>query len=63
MTPAEHIAEAERLLLLAQDGDVQSLPLSVSSTLQLALTHAVIAAAVELGVPHAPTSTPAVTSG
>lgn len=53
MTPAEHIAEAERLITLVQ-GDGNSGPLDSSvEDLLLAIAHAVIAFAVENGVPHA----------
>lgn len=57
MTPAEHIAEAERLLATAYEDGVP-LPLMPSSNeVKMAIAHALIALAVENGVPH--TSAPA----
>lgn len=53
MTPAEHIAEAERLITLVQN-DGNSGPLdSPTEDLLLAVAHALIALAVENGAPHA----------
>lgn len=54
MTPAEHIAEAERQLdILGRAGgsiDVREAETRAS----IAVGHALIAIAVELGAPHAP---------
>lgn len=53
MTPAEHIAEAERLVGLVQ-GNYGDGPLgSPGEDALLAVAHALIALAVENGVPHA----------
>lgn len=53
MTPAEHIAEAERLLAEATDQDHFELPSIDNGNMLAALTHVGIAIAVELGAPHA----------
>lgn len=52
MTPAEHLAEAERLLAEVQSPEWADsvIPRSVAAT--TALAHAVIAVGGELGVPH-----------
>lgn len=53
MTPAEHIAEAERLVKLVQ-ADYDGGPLGdPDQDARLAIAHALIALAVEAGVPHA----------
>lgn len=52
MTPAEHIAEAERLLKRADHQSVAGLPNVQGHLLRLAQVHALIALAVESGVPH-----------
>lgn len=57
MTPAEHLAEAERLLAGAYPlGDTYPAP-GDRGLVQGAIAHALIAAAAELGVPHADTTT------
>lgn len=57
MTPAEHLAEAERLL--GTIGDHGGLPTDsfYAPVIQVATLHTLIAAAAELGVPHADTTT------
>ena len=52
MTPAEHLAEAERLLDLGRQGDPPWWDEQSNYRLQAASVHALIAAAAELGVPH-----------
>lgn len=60
MTPAEHIARAEELAhdaeLRIQDGFVET----AQRELLLGILHALIALAVEGGVPHSTTTPPAV---
>lgn len=55
MTPAEHLAEAERLITDSGHGNPPMFYESNYPELLAALGHAVIAAAAELGVPHADT--------
>lgn len=54
MTPEEHITQAEEHLALAGDGYLEQRPDQAVSQALLAIGHALVAAAVELGVPHAP---------
>lgn len=62
MTPAEHLDAAEGLLAQVVDYDTEP-GRAVAQFLTLwALTHAVMALAVELGVPHAPAAAPGVPS-
>lgn len=60
MTPAEHISRAEELAhdaeLHIQDGFAET----AQSEVLLAVAHALIALAVEQGVPHSTTTPPAV---
>lgn len=56
MTPAEHLAEAERLLTEASDPDANVVLDRDWVLIERALAHALIAAAAELGVPHADTT-------
>ena len=52
MTPADHIAEAERLVVLVQS-DYDGVPVgNPGEDALLAVAHALIALAVENGVPH-----------
>ena len=53
MTPAEHIAEAERLANLVRDDYNGGLVGNPGEDALLAVAHALIALAVENGVPHA----------
>ena len=52
MTPAEHLAEAERLLDQARGNEGDYLSTVTDDHVLAALAHAVIAVAGELGVPH-----------
>lgn len=52
MIPAEHLAEAERLLAEMHDANDGFYTPSNNYRASAALAHAVIAAAAELGVPH-----------
>lgn len=63
MTPAEHIAEAERLLATATDDDHFELPSIDNGNMLAALTHVCIAIAVELGAPHAAAPSEAASNG
>lgn len=63
MTPAEHIAEAERLLAEATDDDSFELPSIYAGSLLQALVHVGIAIAVELGAPHAAAPAEAASNG
>ena len=57
MTPAEHLAEAERLLGVASNtGDPEFISGALGYLLE-SIGHALIAAAAELGVPHTDTTT------
>lgn len=56
MTPAEHLAQAEAILAPLADGWQPSDDRQALATGTVALAHAVIAAAAELGVPHADTT-------
>lgn len=56
MTPAEHLAEAERLLTEASDPDTNVVLDRDWVLIERALAHALIAAAAELGVPHTDTT-------
>lgn len=58
MTPAEHIAAAEQILTEVQDTGDDWLSNEVTAELLVAVAHALIAIAVESGVPHQ-TQTPA----
>ena len=53
MTPADHIAEAERLVGRIQDGYGDGPLGNPEEDALLAVAHALIALAVENGVPHA----------
>lgn len=53
MTPAEHIAEAERLLTVEYQDGIATPFLPAERKLLFAIAHALIAIAVEQGVPHA----------
>jgi hypothetical protein len=59
MTPAEHIKAAETILTAAGDNWENFIPSETVPELLLAIGHALIAIAVESGVPHQ-TTTPAV---
>lgn len=57
MTPAEHLAEAERQLdILGNAGGTLDVR-QIQARASIAAAHALIAAAAELGVPHAPEPT------
>lgn len=56
MTPAEHLAEAERLLSEASDPEANVVLDRDWVLIERALAHALIAAAAELGVPHTDTT-------
>lgn len=62
MTPQEHLALAEQYASAAQKRYADGYEPFTDVVTQLALAHAVIALAAELGVPHA-TSAPAAVSG
>lgn len=53
MTAEQHLAEAERLLSEVMTAKWDTAPVAHATIVNVALTHAVIAVAVELGVPHA----------
>ena len=57
MTPAEHLAEAERLMIEAYNPPSPGIPYLDLNRVGAAIGHALIAAAAELGVPHADTTT------
>lgn len=57
MTPAEHLAEAERLLAQATDPAIPEFGGRAWMLTERSIAHALIAAAAELGVPHADTTT------
>ena len=57
MTPAEHLAEAEGLLVQSYGGVATQDPGYTRELVSKAIAHALIAAAAELGVPHAPEAT------
>lgn len=63
MTPAEHIATAESLADKAMTMDNDWSEAERIAVCILSLTHAVIAAAVELGAPHAAAPTSGASSG
>lgn len=57
MTPAEHLAEAERQLdILGNAGGTLDVR-EIQARASIATAHALIAAAAELGVPHATETT------
>lgn len=56
MTPAEHLAEAERLINEAASGSPQYFMDGQEPGLLAAQVHALIAIAAELGVPHGETA-------
>lgn len=60
MTPGEHIKRAEQLLAKAEDHQRSGMQFLTTSTVATAIAHALIALAVEGGVPH---STPVVQGG
>lgn len=53
MTPAEHVAEAERLLTVDYQDGTQLPMLPPPVNVWMAIAHALVALAVENGVPHA----------
>jgi hypothetical protein len=59
VTPQQHIDEAERIVGLVTDRQVTELPDVYGGLLLLAAVHALIALAVEGGVPHQATATAA----
>lgn len=56
MTPAEHLAEAERLLAEATDPAIPEFGDRAWVLTERSIAHALIAAAAELGVPHTDTT-------
>jgi hypothetical protein len=62
VTPAEHIAKAEQLLADAEVEQDGAFPQFVPFKVRLATAHALIALAVENGVPHSPTPPAGVTN-
>lgn len=52
MTPAEHLAEAERYLALAEPNGADPIMGWRSINALIALTHTQMAIAIEAGVPH-----------
>lgn len=52
MTPAEHLAEAERYLARAEPDSSDPIMGWRANNALIGLTHAVIAIAAEMGVPH-----------
>jgi hypothetical protein len=53
VTPAEHLATAERVLSEITAEDIQDAPAETAVWVQVARAHIGLAIAVELGAPHA----------